>query len=105
MSKKYKILMISVALASLASVRCTKEKQETLLVKARAVENLTRVCDVGMPPQPPVAMYDQYEACFGEYECGPELKVAIATWIYALSVWTREAVECIDQAMSIDLNK
>lgn len=96
--------MISVALASLASVRCTKEKQETLLVKARAVENLTRVCDVGMPPQPPVAMFDQYEACFGSYECGEDLKVEIASWIYGLTVWTREAVECIDQARDLNLN-
>lgn len=104
MSRKLKILGISVALASLAAFsRCGGDKSavETIAIKARAVEGLSKVCDIGVPPQPPNAMFNFREACFGEVECPPELKAEVATWVYNLALWVDEAAECAHQAKDL----
>lgn len=100
MSRKAKILMISLALASLASVRCSGPSKQTKAEFA-AVGQLANTCDIGMPPQPPHEMYDQEYACFGDYECDPELKLKIGEWIYNTVVWVKEAHECAVQTRGV----
>lgn len=90
--------MISLALASLASVRCTKKDQAQLNKVHNDIEEMAAACtDVTMPPQPPHEMFDAVELCFGEYECPLDVKLKIAQWVYDLSIWVREAHECAVQ--------
>ena len=102
MPKRMKILAISVALASLAAFsRCGGGGPSIDKETIREAEALAKVCDIGVPPQPPNAMFDYRDACLGDFQCPPEVKSKVAAWVYELSLWTKEASECAHQAKDV----
>lgn len=107
MSRRTKILMVSLALASLASVRCTPSQKagthetlDTMAALTAEAAALSKTCDIGIPPMPPHEMFDITGACF-TFECPPEVKVKVAAWIFDLTVWVQEARECAVQAQGL----
>lgn len=99
MSRKAKILAISVALASLAAFsRCGGDgKSDTLSQISEVAED----CNIGLPPSPPNEMFGVQGACFGEVECSQELKLEIARWVFDLSAWTQKATVCSAEVRSL----
>lgn len=93
--------MISVALASLASVRCTKRDNTQLNKALVQIEEAAAACRLEQPPNPPHEMFDYADLCFGVYECPMDVKYKIAKWVYDLSVWTKEAHECAVQVKDL----
>ena len=99
MSKRFKVFVVSLALASMASVRCTpKQKTDTIKVvdtvqmRVDQVKQIVAACSLEVPPAPPHAFLVDPLNCFTG--CSDEDRQALATWLGKMIVWTQDALEC-----------